>query len=95
MLEEIHKKIKASHLKRNAYLYIRQSTLKQVMRNQESTRRQYALKDRAIASGWLRNQITVIDCDQGKSGAEGDRKGFQKLVADVGMGRAGIVMGLL
>ncbi|MCK4983681.1 MAG: recombinase family protein [Victivallaceae bacterium] len=94
MLEEIHKKIKASHLKRNAYLYIRQSTLKQVMRNQESTRRQYALKDRAIASGWLRNQITVIDCDQGKSGAEGDRKGFQKLVADVGMGRAGIVMGL-
>jgi DNA invertase Pin-like site-specific DNA recombinase len=94
MHEETYKKVKSSHLKRNAYLYVRQSTLKQVLGNQESAKRQYALRDRAVASGWARDQVTVIDCDQGRSGAEGDREGFQKLVADVGMGRAGIVMGL-
>ena len=88
-------KVNGDHLTKNAYLYIRQSSLKQVMDNQESTKRQYALKDRAFALGWRHNQLIIIDSDQGQSGAESaDRKGFQKLVAEVGMGRAGIVMGL-
>jgi DNA invertase Pin-like site-specific DNA recombinase len=88
-------KVTAEQLARDAYLYIRQSSLKQVIDNQESTKRQYNLRDRALALGWTRKQIIIIDCDQGQSGAEAvDREGFQKLVADVGMGRAGIVMGL-
>lgn len=91
---DVHNKIKSTHLKRNAYLYVRQSTLKQVIDNQESTKRQYALRERAIALGWQREQIVVIDNDQGRSGDETDREGFQKLVAEVGMGYAGIVMGL-
>ncbi len=88
-------KVTASHLARNAYLYIRQSTLKQVLHNTESTIRQYDLRGKAIALGWDASQITVIDIDQGHSGASAaDREGFQRLVADVGMGRAGIVLGL-
>lgn len=88
-------KIKASHLARTAYLYVRQSTLQQVMENTESTERQYGLQGRAVALGWPVEQITVIDHDQGQSGASAaDREGFQRLVADVGMGKAGIVMGL-
>jgi DNA invertase Pin-like site-specific DNA recombinase/F0F1-type ATP synthase membrane subunit b/b' len=65
------------------------------MENQESTRRQYALKERAMALGWRPDQIVVIDSDLGRSAASAvDREGFQKLVADVGMGRAGVVVGL-
>jgi len=95
MSGEAHQKITAQHLKRNAYLYIRQSTLRQVFENTESTERQYALRQRAVALGWPQEQVIVIDCDQGQSGAStAGRDGFQKLVADVGMGRAGIVMGL-
>jgi len=83
-------KVTASHLKRNAYLYIRQSTLRQVFENTESTKRQYALKDKAVALGWPIEQIEVIDSDLGQSGASAmNRTGFQQLVADVGMGRAG------
>jgi len=92
---EASKKVTADHLKRIAYLYIRQSTLKQVMENRESTQRQYALRERAIALGWPIDRITVIDSDLGQSGAQAaDREGFQKLVAEVGLGNAGIVMGL-
>ena len=88
-------KVEASHLARNAYLYIRQSTLRQVLNNTESTARQYALRQRAVAFGWSAEQIVVIDCDQGQSGASAaDREGFQHLVAEVGLGRAGIVLGL-
>ena len=90
-----HQKVRADHLKRNAYLYIRQSTLHQVFHNTESTQRQYALKQRAIALGWPAECVTVIDSDLGQSGASAvDREGFQKLVAEVGMGHAGIVLGL-
>ena len=90
-----HQKVRADHLKRDAYLYIRQSTLQQVFHNTESTQRQYALKQRAIALGWPAEHVNVIDGDQGQSGASAvDREGFQKLVAEVGMGRAGIVLGL-
>jgi len=90
-----HQKVRADHLKRNAYVYIRQSTLQQVLHNTESAQRQYALKQRAIALGWPVERVTVIDSDLGQSGASAaDREGFQKLVAEVGMGHAGIVLGL-
>ena len=89
-------KITAEHLKREAYLYIRQSSLKQVIENTESTKRQYALVERAIALGWSREQVVVIDSDLGESAAAGaaDRAGFERLMTDVSMGRAGLVMGL-
>jgi DNA invertase Pin-like site-specific DNA recombinase len=88
-------KVTSGHLARTAYLYVRQSTLRQVLNNTESTARQYALRQRAVALGWASEQIVVIDCDQGQSGASAaSRDGFQRLVAEVGMGRAGIVLGL-
>jgi DNA invertase Pin-like site-specific DNA recombinase len=88
-------KVTAGHLARIAYLYVRQSTLRQVINNTESTTRQYALRQRAVALGWPAEQIVTIDSDQGQSGASAaDREGFQRLVAEVGMGRAGIVLGL-
>lgn len=88
-------KVQSHHLERGAYLYIRQSSMRQVMENVESTRRQYDLRGRAIALGWHDDQIVVIDSDQGESGASASwREGFQHLVSDVGLGRAGIVMGL-
>ncbi len=88
-------KVQPHHLKRAAYLYIRQSSMRQVIENVESTKRQYALDRRAIALGWREDQIIVVDNDQGESGASAAwREGFQHLVAEVSMGRAGIVMGL-
>ena len=88
-------KVSAEHLQRAAYLYIRQSTLRQVLENTESTERQYALRRRAVVLGWAEERIVVIDDDQGQSGASAHgREGFQRLVAEVGMGKAGIVMGL-
>lgn len=88
-------KVQPHHLERGAYLYIRQSSMRQVIENIESTKRQYDLRGRAIALGWRNDQILVIDNDQGESGASAAwREGFQRLVTDVGMGHAGIVMGL-
>ena len=88
-------KVTGSHLTRTAYLYVRQSTLRQVVEHTESGQRQYALRQRAIALGWPAGQIVVIDTDQGQSGASAaDREGFKRLVAEVGMGSAGIVLGL-
>jgi DNA invertase Pin-like site-specific DNA recombinase len=88
-------KVQSHHLERGAYLYIRQSSMRQVLENVESTKRQYGLRSRAIALGWRDDQIIVIDSDQGESGASAAwREGFQRLVTDVGMGHAGIVMGL-
>src|SRR5262245_63372355 len=88
-------KVQPHHLERGAYLYIRQSSLRQVLENVESTKRQYALRSRALALGWRDEQIIVIDNDQGESGASaGGRAGFQQLVTEVGMGHAGMVMGL-
>jgi DNA invertase Pin-like site-specific DNA recombinase len=92
--ERAHK-VTPRHLRRQAYLYIRQSTLRQVVENTESTERQYALRHRAVALGWPIEQVMVIDRDLGHSGASAaDREGFQQLVRDVGLGRAGLVMGL-
>lgn len=88
-------KVTATQLSRAALLYVRQSTLKQVIHNAESAHRQYDLRSRAIALGWTDEQISVIDVDQGRSGASAaDREGFQHLVAEVSLGRAGIVLGL-
>ena len=88
-------KVTADHLRRDAYLYVRQSSLYQVANNTESTRRQYDLSGRAIALGWQSEQVIVIDVDQGQSGASAaDREGFQRLVADVSLNKAGIVLGL-
>ncbi len=88
-------KVTAAHLSRQAFLYVRQSSLKQVIHNTESAIRQYDLRGKAIALGWAADQITVIDIGQGHSGASAaGREGFQHLVAEVSPGRAGIVLGL-
>jgi DNA invertase Pin-like site-specific DNA recombinase len=90
-----HEKVRADHLNRNAYLYIRQSTLRQVLENKESTFRQYDLRQQAVALGWPLDRIIVIDSDLGQSAATAaDREGFQKLVTEVSLGKAGIVLGL-
>jgi DNA invertase Pin-like site-specific DNA recombinase len=74
---------------------VRQSSLYQVANNTESSRRQYDLRGRAVALGWPGDSVIVIDVDQGQSGASAaDRAGFQRLVADVSLGKAGIVLGL-
>ncbi|HVS63112.1 MAG TPA: recombinase family protein, partial [Thermoanaerobaculia bacterium] len=77
-----------------AYLYVRQSTLRQVVEHEEGRLRQYQLRERAQQLGWPEHHIQVIDCDLGQSGASSDREGFQQLVAEVGLGKAGLVMGL-
>lgn len=88
-------KVTADHLRRDAFLYVRQSSLRQVLENTESTKRQYALRDRAVSMGWPIERVHVIDSDLGLSGASAqDRNGFQRLVAEVANGHAGIVLGL-
>ena len=88
-------KVTSQHLQRDAYLYVRQSTPRQVLENTESTQRQYALRDRAVALGWPLERIHTLDCDLGKSGSQSvGRDGFQKLVGEVALGKAGLVMGL-
>src|SRR3982074_2820325 len=88
-------KVDADHLRRDAFLYVRQSSLRQVFENTESTKRQYALRERAVALGWPVERVHVIDNDLGLSGAQArDRDGFQHLVTEVAMGHAGIVLGL-
>jgi len=95
MSMEAIQKVTASQLKRSAFLYVRQSTPRQVIEHIESTDRQYALRKRAVALGWQEEQVITIDSDQGQSGASAvDREGFQRLVMEVSMGRAGIVLGL-
>ena len=95
MMMDAGQKVRAHHLGRKAYLYVRQSTVRQVFENTESSERQYALRGRALALGWPADHIVVVDCDQGQSAASvADRAGFQQLVGEVGMARVGIVMGL-
>lgn len=88
-------KILGRHRDRLAIVYVRQSTVQQIERHQESTRLQYALVDRAFQFGWARETIVTIDDDLGRSGTtvEG-RLGFQRLVAEVGLGRVGLVLGV-
>jgi DNA invertase Pin-like site-specific DNA recombinase len=88
-------KVKPAHLQRSAFVYVRQSTPSQVEHNRESTKRQYGLVDRAVALGWQREQVTVVDEDLGLSGSGIDqRSGFGRLIAAVAMRLAGIVLGL-
>jgi DNA invertase Pin-like site-specific DNA recombinase len=87
--------ITQAHQSKPAYIYVRQSTLAQVRHNQESTERQYALKDKALALGWPQRSIRVLDRDLGKSGAQSaGREDFKTLVADVSMGHVGAVFAL-
>jgi DNA invertase Pin-like site-specific DNA recombinase len=86
-------KVCPHHLERDAYLYVRQC-IRQMAGTQESTKRQYDLGQCAVAYGWSEEQIHVVDCDLGESGASTTRDGFKFLVSEVGLGRAGIVMGL-
>jgi hypothetical protein len=88
-------KLQASHLRRVAVIYIRQSTAHQLEHNRESTERQYALSERALALGWPHEQIQIIDEDLGLSGAgTTERSDFARLAAEVALGRVGIVLGL-
>lgn len=88
-------KLQSWHLDRAAVVYVRQSTPQQVADHKESTARQYALADRAVALGWTRDRITTIDDDLGRSGQpiEG-RPGFQRLLAEVALDRVGLILGL-
>ena len=88
-------KIGKTHLQRAAVVYIRQSSAAQVEHNRESTARQYALADRAVALGWARDQVIVIDQDLGLSGASAaQRSGFVQLTTEVALGHVGMVLGL-
>lgn len=81
--------ITSSQLGRSAAIYVRQSTMSQVTENLESQRRQYALVERAVELGWRRSEVMVIDDDQGVSGSGVARTGFDRLVAEVGLGHIG------
>ena len=88
-------KVQDWHLDRIAVVYVRQSSVQQVLENRESTQRQYALVDRAIACGWARERVVVIDEDQGKSGSTSEgRLGFQRLLAEVGLDHVGLILGI-
>jgi len=88
-------KVRDHHLDRKAIVYIRQSSPQQVAEHKESTARQYALADLAVALGWPRDRVEIIDADQGRSGqtVEG-RQGFQYILAELSLDQAGIVQGL-
>jgi len=83
------------HLSRDAYVYVRQSTLTQVREHTESLERQYELAERAQALGWPAARVVVVDADLGRSGADATaREGFKSLVADVGLGKVGAILGI-
>ncbi len=91
----LSEKITAEHLQRSAIVYVRQSTQQQVLEHRESTARQYALADRAVALGWPAAAVEVIDEDQGHSGSSAEgRSGFQRLLAEVSSDRVGLILGL-
>src|SRR5215212_6633205 len=88
-------RIGVAHRAKLAFVYVRQSTADQVRQHQESTTAQYGLVERAAGLGWPRERIEVIDDDLGKSGASSaGRHGFQHLIAEIGLGKAGLVVSL-
>lgn len=88
-------KVREQHRQREAWVYVRQSTMTQVREHTESLARQYELVERAVGIGWARDQVRIVDEDLGRSGAEATaRTGFQSLVAAVGLGRVGLVLGI-
>jgi DNA invertase Pin-like site-specific DNA recombinase len=94
-MTDLGSKLRPAHLRRDAYVYVRQSTLTQVREHTESLERQYELAGRAQALGWTAGQVVVIDEDLGRSGADATaREGFKNLVADVGLGKVGIILGI-
>jgi hypothetical protein len=91
-MNEAAQKVSTAQLQRNAYLYVRQSTPRQVWENSESTARQHALRQRATALGWRQEEVVVIDSHLGQSSSSATgRAGLQKLLAEVSLGRAGLV----
>lgn len=93
----LHRSLKVQpwHLDGLALVYVRQSSVQQVLENRESTERQYALVDRAVDCGWPRDRVVVIDEDQGKSGSTSEgRLGFQRMLAEVGLGHVGLILGI-
>jgi DNA invertase Pin-like site-specific DNA recombinase len=94
-LDAVHPVVTTAHRARAAYVYVRQSSVAQVTRHAESTDLQYALVDRAVRLGWPRERVLVVDDDLGKSGTSSDaRHGFQHLIAEIGLGQAGLVVSL-
>jgi DNA invertase Pin-like site-specific DNA recombinase len=95
MTRAVIEKVTASHLRRDAHVYVRQATVQQGFENSESCRRQYALCERAMALGWPVERVHVIDSDLGRSGASSaDCEGLQKLVSEIDSSRAGIVLAM-
>ena len=95
MLLDLESPVTTAHCAKLAYIYVRQSTTGQVRQHQESTELQYRLVDRAAAFGWPKERIEIIDDDLGKSGTSSDgRGGFQRLIAETGLGKAGLVLSL-
>lgn len=91
--ERLRSKISARHLERCAYVYVRQSTHKQVRDNHGGRENQYALMERAIELGWHEERVRLVDDDQGVSAKQADgREGFKELVGEVSLGYAGIVL---
>ena len=92
MIDQVEK-VTPDHLRRDAYLYIRQAVVHGELSHSGSLQRQYALRHKAGTLGWPSERVLVIDCDLGQSGASThDREGFQKLIADVSEGCVGIVL---
>jgi DNA invertase Pin-like site-specific DNA recombinase len=85
-------KIAPHHCEQRAYVYVRQSSPQQVRHHQESQRNQYALVERAVALGWPPEHVHIIDADLGQSGQDGQRPGFRELVAEVSLGRVGLIL---
>lgn len=95
MSNDVNERVTTAHRAKLAYVYVRQSSPAQVRQHQESTELQYQLVNRAADLGWPRERITVIDDDLGKSGASStERQGFQRLIAEIGLGKAGLVLSL-
>jgi len=95
MMSTTTSKITGEHTEKLAYVYVRQSTMGQVRLNQESTQRQYALKERARTLGWQVPKVVILDKDLGESGTQMSKRGdFQRLIAEVSLGRVGAVLAL-
>jgi DNA invertase Pin-like site-specific DNA recombinase len=88
-------KIQSMHLQRKAIIYIRQSSVQQVQNHQESQKRQYDLKNRAVMLGWHESNVLMIDEDLGISGAYSEnRPGYQKLISMLALQQVGIILGI-
>src|SRR5258706_15225754 len=85
-------KITSQHRERHAYVYVRQSSLKQVLHHRDSQSNHYALVERAQVLGWPAERVQISDADQGYSGEDGSRPGFHTLVAEVSLGPVGVIL---